>query len=69
MKAACRSLPTKFEATVRDDIRIYYAQVANLDWNLGRLMNALKETGQAANTIVVFTSDHGEMFGSHGRHG
>ena len=69
MKAACRSLPTKFEATVRDDIRIYYAQVANLDWNLGRLMNALKETGQADNTIVVFTSDHGEMFGSHGRHG
>jgi arylsulfatase A-like enzyme len=64
-----QKLPAKFDATVRDDTRTYYAQVANLDWNIGRLMKALDETGQADNTIVVFTSDHGEMFGSHGRHG
>ena len=48
-------------------MRIYYAQTANLDWNLGCLMKALDEAGIAENTILVFTSDHGEMFGSHGR--
>lgn len=64
-----QKLTAKFDATVRDDIRTYYAQVANLDWNIGRLMKALNESGQADNTIFVFTSDHGEMFGSHGRRG
>lgn len=45
----------------------YYAQTANIDWNLGRLLTAMEETGVANDTIFVFTSDHGEMFGSHGR--
>jgi len=45
----------------------YYAQVASLDWNLGRLMEALADLGLEGNTIVIFTSDHGEMFGAHGR--
>lgn len=47
--------------------RAYYAMTANLDWNLGRLMAALRKTAAAESTIVVFTSDHGEMFGAHGR--
>jgi len=47
--------------------RYYYAMTANLDWNIGRLMSALDKAGLAGNTIVVFTSDHGEMFGAHGR--
>ena len=40
---------------------------ANLDWNLGRLFKALDDNGLSDNTLVVFTSDHGEMFGAHGR--
>ena len=48
-------------------MRVYYAMTANLDWNVGRLLAALKETGLQENTIVVFTSDHGEMFGAQGR--
>ncbi|MBI1895770.1 MAG: sulfatase [Acidobacteria bacterium] len=47
--------------------RAYYAQAANLDWNLGRIVNALERAGVAGETVLVFTSDHGEMFGSHGR--
>jgi len=47
--------------------RNYYAMVANLDCNFGRLLRALGEQSLAENTIVVFTSDHGEMFGAHGR--
>jgi arylsulfatase A-like enzyme len=66
---AWQKLPPNFDNVVHDEIKAYYAQVANLDWNLGRLMKTLNEQGMADNTILVFTSDHGEMFGSHGRHG
>lgn len=47
--------------------RNYYAQTAALDRNFGRLLAALDKAGIADDTIVVFTSDHGEMFGAHGR--
>lgn len=47
--------------------RNYYAQTAALDRNFGRLLAALKKADVADDTIVVFTSDHGEMFGAHGR--
>lgn len=47
--------------------RIYYAMTANLDYNFGRLLAEIDRSGAAENTIVVFTSDHGEMFGAHGR--
>ena len=48
-------------------IRTYYAMSKNTDDNVGRIMNYLDESGLADNTIVVFTSDHGEQHGSHGR--
>jgi arylsulfatase A-like enzyme len=56
-----------FGAQLTDLQRVYYAQAATVDWNLGRIMRALEETGLAGNTILVFTSDHGEIFGAHGR--
>lgn len=48
-------------------MRVYYAMVANLDENVGRLYAAVKELGIEEDTVFVFTSDHGEMFGAHGR--
>ena len=48
-------------------MRIYYAMAANLDDNIGRLMKAVKDMGLDENSIIVFTSDHGELFGAHGR--
>jgi choline-sulfatase len=47
--------------------RGYYAQVASLDDYMGRLMNTLEKSGIEENTIVVFSSDHGETFGENGR--
>ncbi len=47
----------------------YYAMTANLDWNIGRLLKAIDEMELAEDTIFVFTSDHGEMFGAHSRSG
>ena len=37
-----------------------------IDAGVGRMIAALEHTGQADDTIVVFTSDHGDMFGDHG---
>ena len=48
-------------------MRIYYAMTANLDWNLGRLLQAVDDLGLRDDTVIVFTSDHGELFGAHGR--
>ena len=48
-------------------MRVYYAMANELDGNIGRLYQHLKESGILDNTIFVFTSDHGEMFGAHGR--
>jgi len=39
----------------------YAAMVENLDWNIGRVLRALDETGQADNTMVIFTSDNGGL--------
>src|SRR5262249_13581390 len=50
------------------DPRCYYAMIGNVDDNVGRLLRFLDESGLADNTIVVFTSDHGEMLGSQGRY-
>lgn len=48
-------------------MRVYYAMTANLDWNIGRLLAECERLGLFENTIFVFTSDHGEMFGAQGR--
>ncbi|TFH05621.1 MAG: hypothetical protein E4H09_01690 [Spirochaetales bacterium] len=45
----------------------YYSMIENLDWNVGRIRDALWDTGQMQNTHVLFFSDHGEMHGSHGQ--
>jgi arylsulfatase A-like enzyme len=50
----------------KEDLWGYYAQITFIDEQFGRLMKALDELGLAENTIVVFTSDHGDMHGSHG---
>ena len=54
-------------ATVRDVIGGYYAHMTAIDDCFGRLMACLEESGIAENTIVVFTSDHGDMLYSHGK--
>jgi arylsulfatase A-like enzyme len=59
--------PVKSSEAITKFHRGYYAHIRAIDREFGRLLKALDETGQAVNTIVVFTSDHGEMAGSHGR--
>ena len=45
----------------------YFGAITALDHEFGRLMDHLKKSGLDKNTIVIFTSDHGEMMGSQGR--
>lgn len=53
------------EDDYRQSRACYYASVEQLDHQIGRILDALDETGQAQNTIVVFTTDHGDMCGNH----
>ena len=44
----------------------YWAMCDHLDAQIGRLVEAVEESGQRENTLIIFTSDHGEMLGDHG---
>jgi len=50
----------------RNDIAGYYAAITFLDDEIGRILQVLEETGQAENTVILLTSDHGDMLGSQG---
>ncbi|MFX0098416.1 MAG: sulfatase [Candidatus Hodarchaeota archaeon] len=52
---------------IEEWMRVYYAMTTNLDWNFGRLVKKIDELGLGDDTIIIFTSDHGECFGAHGR--
>ncbi len=45
----------------------YYALIAHLDFEIGKFINIMQEFGVLNNTIILFTSDHGEMLGDHHR--
>ena len=50
----------------KEAIRHYMAYCTYEDWLFGRLVKILKEEGQYDNTIIIFTSDHGDYCGEHG---
>ena len=56
---------TKWGDHYRKHIKDYYAAVTGVDEQFGRILKALKEQDLEDNTIVVFTSDHGDCIGTH----
>lgn len=44
----------------------YYGEITFIDDGVGRILQKLEEAGLAENTIVIFTSDHGDLLGDHG---
>lgn len=44
----------------------YWAMCDQIDFHVGRMLDALRESGQLENTMVIFASDHGELLGDHG---
>jgi len=51
---------------IRVHLQEYYAIITHLDAQIGRVLDALEASGQAANTVVIFTSDQGLAVGQHG---
>lgn len=51
---------------IRNELRLYYGLITHLDAQVGRILAALKESGQENNTIFIYTADHGLSIGSHG---
>lgn len=54
------------EADTAQGRQAYLAMVSHVDDWVGRILQTLEATGQAENTIVIYSSDHGEMWGEHG---
>jgi iduronate 2-sulfatase len=51
----------------KEYIRAYLACISYMDWNVGRVLQKLEESGLKENTIVVFWSDHGYQLGEKGK--
>lgn len=54
------------EDEMRKQLHEYYAVISGLDFQIGRLFEALRALGELNNTLIVFSSDHGLAMGSHG---
>lgn len=75
--AGCRPADIKFRGNVPDvayvkeqaayELAGYYAMIEQIDYNVGRLMKKLGDSGLLEHTHVMFFSDHGDMHGSHGQ--
>ena len=61
------NVPPELAGRAREELAGYYAHCSALDAAFGRLMETLATTGLDKNTIVIFTSDHGDMLGSQGQ--
>jgi arylsulfatase len=59
-------IPREREDLWRAYVDYYINCTVDVDRHIGEVLDALDESGQADNTIVIFTSDHGEMAGAHG---
>lgn len=60
------NVPEAWEAKTREELQGYYGHCTATDEAIGSILLKINELGLDENTIVVFTSDHGEMMGSHG---
>jgi arylsulfatase A-like enzyme len=64
-RAAGQSGPLTTPAEWRDLIARYWGLCSQVDTHCGTILEALRDSGQWDNTIIVFTSDHGDMMGAH----
>jgi len=60
------NISSEFEERARKELQGYYAHATATDEAIGTVINKIKELKLLENTIVVFSSDHGEMMGAHG---
>lgn len=66
MESEDYGLDLRTEAGWRGLMARYWGNVTLVDRSVGRILDALEDSGRASDTLVVFTSDHGEQMGDHG---
>jgi arylsulfatase A-like enzyme len=54
------------ETMIRDQLAEYYGLITHMDEQIGRILAALEQSGQAGSTIIIFAADNGLALGSHG---
>ena len=47
-------------------VRLYYGMITEMDHHIGRVLDHLEATGQADDTLVIYSTDHGDFMGGHG---
>ena len=57
-----RHIPSEWFRRYRE---LYYASVSQVDYNIGRILDCLEDTGQRQDTLIIFLSDHGDMLGDY----
>jgi len=62
----CLELAAQDEQLYRDYLGAYYALVTEVDHHVGEVIKALEAEGLLENTIIIYTSDHGDFVGNHG---
>ncbi len=60
------NVPDSMQKSARYDLAGYYAHISAIDDMVGQILGQLKKEGILDNTIILFTSDHGDLMGSHG---
>ncbi len=65
IRECCRAKYGEDEKDIRELIARYWGLVTQVDRSVGAILRTLEEMGLTENTIVVYTSDHGDMMGSH----
>ncbi|RRQ25008.1 DUF229 domain-containing protein [Rhodococcus sp. Eu-32] len=65
-RAACGLDVPLSDQETKDAIRAYYGLVSFMDAQVGIVLDALRDSGQLDNTIVLYVSDHGELLGTDG---
>jgi len=60
------SIPQPTAAQIRNARHAYYGAISYVDDKVGEVLRALRATGLDENTVVIFTSDHGDMLGERG---
>lgn len=66
VRMAYSRIPEQNDEGLRRIIANTFGQISLIDHTVGRMLIALEETGLAENTIVIFTTDHGDWLGDHG---
>lgn len=59
-------VPAQTDAQLAEMTANYYGMISLIDHNVGRILDRLDDLGMADNTLVIYSTDHGDMLGNHG---